>query len=102
MFPERKERPKISVIKGKKLTEREKLEQKTKTTNDDNPRCEACHATYKEDEELGLCRVWVQCDVCQLTYRQPAQNGVLTDQLCRAIYCIHLSIMPMQTAITIT
>ena len=22
----------------------------------------------------------------KLTYRQPAQNGVLTDQLCRAIY----------------
>jgi len=38
----------------------------------------------------------------QLTYRQPAQNGVLTDQLCRAIFCIHLSIMPMQIAITIT
>jgi len=38
----------------------------------------------------------------QLTYLQPAQNGVLTDQLCRAIYCIHLSIMPMQIAITIT
>jgi len=37
-----------------------------------------------------------------MTYRQPAQNGVLTDQLCRAIYCIHLSIMPMQIAITIT
>jgi len=37
-----------------------------------------------------------------LSYRQPAQNGVLTEQLCRAIYCIHLSIMPMQIAITIT
>ena len=40
-------------------------------------------------------------DILQLTYRQPAQNGVLTDQLCRAIYCIHLSIMSMQIAITI-
>jgi len=29
------------------------------------------------------------------------KNGVLTDQLCRAVYCIHLSIMPMQNAITI-
>jgi len=38
----------------------------------------------------------------ELTYRQPAQNGVLTDQLCRAIYYIHLSIVPMQIAITIT
>jgi len=38
----------------------------------------------------------------QLTYRQPAQNGVLSDQLCRAIFCIHLFIMPMQIAITIT
>jgi len=38
----------------------------------------------------------------QLTYRQPAQNGVLTDKLCQAIYCIHLSIMPMKIAITIT
>ena len=38
----------------------------------------------------------------KLTYRQPVQNGVLTDQLCRAIYSIHLSIMPMQIAITIT
>jgi len=38
----------------------------------------------------------------QLTYRQPVQNGVLTDQLCRAIYCIHLSVTPMQIAITIT
>jgi len=28
--------------------------------------------------------------------------GVLTDQLCRAIYCIHASIMHMQIAITIT
>jgi len=37
----------------------------------------------------------------QLTYQQPAQNGALTDQFCRAIYCIHLSIMPMQVAITI-
>jgi len=37
----------------------------------------------------------------KLTYRQPAQNGVLTDQLCRAIYCIQLSIMSMQIAITI-
>jgi len=37
----------------------------------------------------------------ELTYRQPAQNGVLMDQLCRAIYCIHLSIMPMQIATTI-
>jgi len=36
----------------------------------------------------------------ELTCRQPAQNGVLTDQFCRAIYCIHLSIM--QIAITIT
>jgi len=25
-------------------------------------------------------------NIIQLTYRQPAQNGVLTDQLCRAIY----------------
>jgi len=40
--------------------------------------------------------------ICQLTYRQPSQNGVLTDQLCWAIYCIHLSIMPMQIAISIT
>jgi len=40
--------------------------------------------------------------VDQLTYRQPAQNGVLTDQLCQANYCIHLSIMPMHIAITIT
>jgi len=46
-----------------------------------------------------LCTGWA---TRQLTYRQPAQNGVLTDQLCRAIYCIHLSTMPMQTAITIT
>jgi len=38
----------------------------------------------------------------QMAYRQPAQNGVLTDQLCLAIYCIHLSIMPMQIAIDIT
>jgi len=38
----------------------------------------------------------------ELTYRQPAQNGVLTDQLCRAIHCILLSIVPMQIAITIT
>jgi len=38
--------------------------------------------------------------VFKLTYRQPAQNGVLADQLCRAIYCIHLSIMSMQIAIT--
>ena len=38
----------------------------------------------------------------QLTYQQPAQNGVLTDQLCRAIYCSHLSIMPMQISIIIT
>ena len=38
----------------------------------------------------------------KLTYRQPAQNGVLMDQRCRAIYCIQLSIMPMQIAITIT
>ena len=27
----------------------------------------------------------------KLTYRQPAQNGVLTDQLCRAIYCMDRS-----------
>jgi len=40
--------------------------------------------------------------ITQLTYRQSAQNSVLTDQLCRAIYCIHLSIMPMEIAITIT
>jgi len=40
--------------------------------------------------------------VSQLTYRQPAQNVVLTDQLCRAIFGLHLSIMPMQIAITIT
>jgi len=32
-------------------------------------------------------------------YRQPTQNGVLTDQLLRVIYCIHLSIMPMQIAL---
>jgi len=38
----------------------------------------------------------------ELTYRQPAQNGVMTDQLCRAVFCIHLSIMSMQIAITIT
>jgi len=50
-----------------------------------------------------LCVFFVKaCQLQQLTYRQPAQNGVLTDQLCRAIYCIHLSIMPMQIAITIT
>jgi len=38
----------------------------------------------------------------QLTYQQPAQNGVLMDQLCWAIYCIYWSIMPMQINITIT
>ena len=40
--------------------------------------------------------------VLQLTYRQPVQNGGLTDQLCRALYYIHLSTMPIQIAITIT
>jgi len=38
----------------------------------------------------------------KLTYRQPAQTGVLTDQLCWAIYYIHMSIIPMPIAITIT
>jgi len=38
----------------------------------------------------------------QLTYRQSAQNAVLTDQICRDIYCIHLSIVHMQIAIFIT
>ena len=62
----------------------------------------------------GLARTWTNISrmsldtkdyfvkqISQLTYRQPAQNGVLTDQLCRAICCIHLSIIPMQIAITI-
>ena len=59
--------PESQSSTGKRpFTEREKLERKTKATNDNNPRCEACHITYKEDDELGLCRVWVQCNVCQL------------------------------------
>jgi len=33
-----------------------------------------------------------------LTYRQPAQNGALTDLLCGAIFCIQLSILPKQKA----
>ena len=37
-----------------------------------------------------------------LTYRQPAQNGILTDLPCWAIFCNHLSILPMQIATTIT
>ena len=31
-----------------------------------------------------------------------AQTGVFTDQLCRAIYCIHLTIMPITIAIPTT
>ena len=48
---------------------------------------------------LNICKLLF---APQLTYRRPAQNGVLTDQLCQAIYCIHLSIMPMQIIATIT
>jgi len=51
---------------------------------------------------IAVSSIYPNSNVCTLTYRQPAQNGVLTDQLCRAIYCIHLSIMPMQIDITIT
>jgi len=38
----------------------------------------------------------------RLTYQQPAQNGALMDLFCRAIFCIHLSILPMQVATTIS
>jgi len=37
----------------------------------------------------------------QLTYRQSAQNGFFTDLLCRATFCVHLSILPMKIATTI-
>jgi len=37
----------------------------------------------------------------QLPYRQPALNGVLTDLICRLIFCIYLPILPMQIATTI-
>jgi len=56
------------------------------------------HSTYTKDGALHI----MKNNARQLTYRQPAQNGVLTDQLCRAIYCIHLSILPLQIPITIT
>ena len=46
-----------------------------------------------------LLSTWPRSSIDLSTARQ---NGVLTDQLCRAIYCIQLSIMPMQIAITIT
>jgi len=59
------------------------------------------HFTDRYAQTIICCGLNASCCV-QLTYRQPAQNGVLADQLCRAIYCIHLSIMPMQIAITIT
>ena len=47
------------------MTESEKLQKKVKSSEDDDVFCEACHITYKEDQELGLGRVWVECDLCQ-------------------------------------
>ncbi|XP_052252276.1 uncharacterized protein LOC127858948 isoform X1 [Dreissena polymorpha] len=36
-----------------------------KNDNDSpNAFCKACHMTWEEDQELGLERVWVQCDKC--------------------------------------
>jgi len=48
------------------------------------------------------CRkaIWTRYTI--LTYRQRTQNGVLTGMLCRAIFCNHLSVLPMQIATTIT
>lgn len=32
--------------------------------DDTKPHCQACQGTEQEDEELGLERLWVQCDSC--------------------------------------
>jgi len=54
-----------------------------------------------KSNNMNTSRVFV-CFRRKMTYRQPAPNGVLTDQLCRSIFYIHLSFMPMQIAITVT
>ena len=56
---------------------------------------------YRIGRSLKFCGTMHWFSFMKLTYRQTAQNGVLTDQLCRAIYCIHLSIMSMPILFTI-
>jgi hypothetical protein len=41
----------------------EKLLKDVQSHDNDDVCCEACHMTYKEDEELGLGRVWIECDL---------------------------------------
>jgi len=49
---------------------------------------------------VNTCLLFIY--VCgEFTYRQPAQNDVLTDLICRAIFCIYLSILHMQIGTTI-
>ena len=66
-----------------------------------------CKETSQNRIYISMLCVWQICLFCQqpasqLTHRQPGQNGVLTDQLCRTIYCTYLSIMPMHVAVIIT
>ena len=57
--------PQSKSKKGKRpLTETKKLEQVANTT-EENAKCEACHMTWEEDQEIQLERTtWVQCDNC--------------------------------------
>ena len=32
----------------------------------ENVECKGCHMTWSEDQELGLGRTWVNCDVCDM------------------------------------
>ena len=63
-----KELSKLKCAKGKKVLGEKQgnrpLTETEKEMNDDDVCCEACNMTYKEDEEMGLGRVWVACDLC--------------------------------------
>ncbi|XP_060604840.1 uncharacterized protein LOC132757544 isoform X2 [Ruditapes philippinarum] len=37
---------------------------KTEEENEDDVKCEGCGMTWKEDQELGLGKIWVNCDFC--------------------------------------
>lgn len=50
--------------KGKRsLTEREKLEENMNKAEEE-AYCQACHMTWKENDEIQEGRLWVQCDAC--------------------------------------
>jgi hypothetical protein len=88
--PSKKKGSRSQSAKGKMpKTAGEKLKEDIQSHDNKDVCCEACHMTYKEDEQLGLGRVWVECDLCQKWMHTECLNYEIDDNepfLCPKCY----------------